>query len=330
MKSLIAFLAGLFFCGALWAQSEQKPIGPEVLGLVLNALTNTIDEAFRQVVANGELASAGKTLAYGILAIMIAWNLVKVLAGGGGINQMIADLIPTFGMLFIVVALLDGGGAERIIKFMDSVASTFGGSESLAADIKNSLSQGLVAVSNVLTMPSLLTAVPLTLSTAVTLGANLLIGLIAKLLTAILLAIAVVIYVANVVVAHGSIMVAIALAPIMVPFLLSPATSFIFDGWLRFLLSSAMVKVVGSFFFAFTSQIMAGMEKLSGKIALPRDTDPALMLSSSLLVYVGLIIMGGLSAYLMAQVPGLANGLIRGMGGQGFSMSAVRAAMPRK
>ena len=155
-----------------------------------------------------------------------------------------------------------------------------------------------------------------------------LVSMLAKLIAAILVTIAVGIYVANIVLAHGSIMLATALAPLMIPFILAPATSFIFDGWLRFTLGAAMIKVVGAFMIGFTDKLMVGMSKLSEKVALKGTEDFTTMSVTNLLVYCGLILLAGLSAYFMMQVPSLASGLLSGGSGGGFKgMKALTSGM---
>lgn len=287
----------------------------------ITAIASTITEAFEGLVKNEGLKAGGKTITYTLFAIVFAWNLLRTMVQGDGVNGLVAELVPMIGTLAIITALLESGGVGEIIKFMDSVASTFGASGGLGADILAAIKKGMNSVSNILTMPSTNTKVPLSITNlgpAIGTAVAFIAAVIAKLIAAFLVVIATGLYVANIVLAHGSIMLAVALAPVMVPFMLAPALSFIFDGWLRFLLGAGMIKVVGSFMIGFTDKLMDGLVNLSAKVAVPKDADFATIMASSMVVYCGLVLMAGLSAYLMMQVPSLATGILSGSAGAGF------------
>ena len=287
----------------------------------VTAIASTITEAFEGLVKNEGLKAGGKTITYTLFAIVFAWNLLRTMVQGDGVNGLVAELVPMIGTLAIITALLESGGVGEIIKFMDSVASTFGASGGLGADILAAIKKGMTAVSNILTMPSTNTKVPLSinaLGAAIGTAVAFIAAVIAKLIASFLVVIATGLYVANIVLAHGSIMLAVALAPVMVPFMLAPALSFIFDGWLRFLLGAGMIKVVGSFMIGFTDKLMDGLVNLSAKVAVPKDADFTTIMASSMVVYCGLVLMAGLCAYLMMQVPSLATGILSGSAGAGF------------
>lgn len=287
----------------------------------INAIASTIVEAFEGLVKNESLKAGGKTITYTLFAIVFAWNLLRTMVQGDGVNGLVAELVPMIGTLAIITALLESGGIGEIIKFMDSMASTFGAAGGLGADILAAIKKGMNAVTNILTMPSTNTDVPLSLDAigaAIGILVAFLAQVIAKLIAAFLVVIATGVYVANIVLAHGSIMLAVALAPVMVPFMLAPALSFIFDGWLRFLLGAGMIKVVGAFMIGFTDKLMDGLVNLSAKVAVPKDADFTTIMASSMVVYCGLVLMAGLSAYLMMQVPSLATGILSGSAGAGF------------
>lgn len=306
--------------------SDQPATSGEVgitVQQTISSVAGTVVDAFDGLVKNESLQAGGKTITYTLFAIVFAWNLVRTMVQGEGVNGLVAELVPMIGTLAIIVALLDAGGVGQIIKFMDSVASTFGASGGLGPDVLAAIKKGMVSVTNILSMPSTNTKVPFGFSAEAigaamgTLGAFLM-GLAAKLIAAFLVVIAVGIYVANIVLAHGSAMLAVALAPIMIPFILVPALSFIFDGWLRFLLGATMVKVVGAFMIGFTDKLMDGLVNLSAKVAVPPNADFTTIMATAMVAYCGLVLLAGLCAYLMMQVPTLATGLLSGSAGAGF------------
>lgn len=306
--------------------SDQPATSSEVgvtIGQTINVVAQAVVDAFEGLVKNESLQAGGKTITYALFAIVFAWNLVRTMVQGEGVNGLVAELVPMVGTLVVIVALLDAGGVGQIIQFMDSVASTFGASGGLGPDVLAAIKKGMVAVTNILTMPSTNTRVPFGFSSeamgaAMGVFAAFLMSLAAKLIAAFLVTIALGIYVANVVLAHGSVMLAVALAPIMIPFMLVPALSFIFDGWLRFLLGATMTKVVGAFMIGFTDKLMDGLVGLSAKVAVPPNADFATIMASAMVAYCGLVLLAGLCAYLMMQVPTLATGILSGSAGAGF------------
>lgn len=326
-------LACVFFTqGAAFAQqapATPTPPGSDLVSGLITALSSTITESLQSLTQNEGFSQAGEHLTLMIFAIVFAWGLIENMVSGDGVNGVVAEFVSLCATASIIYSFLSFGGVSTVVKFMESVASVFGAEPDLGKDILAALQKGFAAIINVATIPSSTTNIPFSLGeigAAIGVGINSLISILARLVTAFILVIALAVYIANIVLAHGSIMLAVALAPLMSPFLMAPATTFIFDGWLKFFLSSAMIKVVGAFMIAFTDRLMGGLVIVSEKIKLPANADFAEIATSSIIVNMGLILLAGLSAYLMMQVPSLANGLIRGVGGQfGFSMGAVRS-----
>lgn len=309
------------------APVSQPPIQTDTMSTSVRAVVSTITSAFESLLQNDGVKEAGKSITYMLFTLVLAWGLIKAMVEGEGINGIAATIIPLVGTLAIVTMLVDSGGVGKITGFMDSLAASFGMNSSLADSIQTGIYRGFSAVVNVLSMPSLNTNVPMDmfhLDQVVGVAISTLVGVLARLITAVLVIIAVAIYVANIVLAHGSIMLATALAPLMIPFILLPSLGFIFDGWLKFTLSAAMMKVVGAFMIGMTDSIMSGLVTLSEKVKLPADTDYSTIMIANYIVYAGLILMAGLCAYLMMMVPSLAQGLLSGNGGHGFrGMKAI-------
>lgn len=306
---------------------------PELMAELIQNLASAITGSLQALTQNNGLAEVGNHLTLMIFAIVFAWGMIKNMMSGDGINGIVAEFVGLAATAAVINLFLTLGGVASIIKFMDSVASVFGAQPDLGKDIVSALKKGFLAIVHVASMPSVETNIPFgpwNIGEALGIGIGALIQILARLITAVILVISLCVYIANIVLAHGSIALAAALAPVMIPFLLAPATSFIFDGWLKFTISSAMIKVVGAFMLAFTDKLMSAMVVMAEKIALPANADFAAIVSTSIVFNMGLILLAGLCAYLMMQVPGLANGLIRGAGGQfGFSMGSIRAPMPQ-
>lgn len=130
---------------ATLAVSDQPATASEVgvtIGATINAVAQAVVGAFEGLVKNESLQAGGKTITYTLFAIVFAWNLVRTMVQGEGVNGLVAELVPMIGTLVIIVALLDAGGVGQIIQFMDSVASTFGASGGLGPDVLAAIKKG--------------------------------------------------------------------------------------------------------------------------------------------------------------------------------------------
>ena len=200
-------------------------------------------------------------------------------------------------------------------------AGTGGTGGGLKGDITAGIQSGMAALVNIFSMPSTNTSVSFSLdffATAMAAGMQFLFAIIGKLLAGAIIVVATGIYVANVVIAHGSIVLALAMAPIMVPWLIVPAMSWVFDSWLKFTIGAGMIKIVGAFMLSFTSALMNGMANLSNTIRIPGNADWMSVTGVHVIFYMGLALVAFLAAYLCYQLStkgvGVLVGLQRGVG----------------
>ncbi|MEW5891014.1 MAG: type IV secretion system protein [Pseudomonadota bacterium] len=107
------------------------------------------------------------------------------------------------------------------------------------------------------------------------------------------------------------------LAPLFIPFLLFPYMSYLFDSWLRFMISATMYKIAGAAIVALGSGIIN--ETLSGlltSLAGPVGSqEPWKYLTESTTVSIYAMLVAALAvclAYLMLTLPSIAQGLISG------------------
>lgn len=302
------------------APLATAPTG-EAMRNMANAIINTISNAFDS--AKGRLNGTGETITYFLFAIVFAWALVKAMVQGDGINAIIAEIVPLAATLFIIELLILQGGAAGIVGYLDGIAAQFGGTGGgLKGDITAGIQSGMAALVNIFSMPSTNTSVSFSLdffATAMAAGMQFLFAIIGKLLAGAIIVVATGIYVANVVIAHGSIVLALAMAPIMVPWLIVPAMSWVFDSWLKFTIGAGMIKIVGAFMLSFTSALMNGMANLSNTIRIPGNADWMSVTGVHVIFYMGLALVAFLAAYLSMMIPGLASGLVSGSAkGAGF------------
>lgn len=288
----------------------------------IGTVVEQIGNAFSALQSNTNLSGVGNSITGWLTIIMLAWTFLMLLVEGKGLRNIFVDLVPLAMSIAIVGAFVQGGGVSGLTSFMDSIASAVAGQDvgSLKQAVFAAITKTFDAMANILSAPSPYTAGTWSSpQTWVYSGVTWLGLLVAKIICAFLVAIAGGIYVANIALAHGSMLLAAGLSYVMVPWLICPATTWIFDSWLRFTIGAGMIKVVGTFMLFFTDKLMAGLAQLSTKVQLPENADWATVSTTMILVLAGMVLLSGLCAYMMMQVPQIAAGMISGSaGGAGF------------
>lgn len=300
--------------------TQAVPPNPTTYTEVLKDLARTIDSALQGLATNDGLKATGVALRQWIFAVVLAWVLLKSMMEGGGLTSVVAEVMPLVATFAMVLILVDKGAAKDILDFTQSLGSGLGaGQESptqnLAATLNSIFMKWSRAIQTIVSMPSPLT----TAQNFATLGVYTVVFLLGKVAAAIVVTIGVGIGVANIVLAKFSLALALGFAPVMIPFVLAPATSFLFDAWLRFSLGAALIGVVVNLMNNTGMAMLNSLSTMSEQIAL-RGTDDLGSVSAVILVFcAGLVMISILYAYLMMQAPQLATGLISGgAGGAGF------------
>lgn len=101
--------------------------------------------------------------------------------------------------------------------------------------------------------------------------------------------------------------IALALAPVLLPFLVIEQLSFVATGWLRFFFSAGLMKVLGPTMLSFTAAMATDMANLSKAFG-DQENAAALNLSLALMMLLLQIVM----LILSFQIPAIANGLVNG------------------
>jgi type IV secretory pathway VirB6-like protein len=144
--------------------------------------------------------------------------------------------------------------------------------------------------------------------------------IIMKLAAAVFVVVASCTYIATALMSMVSLKLVMALAPVMVPFLIFKPTAWLFDSWLKFLLGACMIKLVGAFMYSLTYDMMNSMNSIAKNILEDTNANVLEIAYSDLLLHSVLVFVALLSALLMAQVPAIASGILSGgAGGAGFN-----------
>ncbi len=136
------------------------------------------------------------------------------------------------------------------------------------------------------------------------------------LIASIFVGLAMVVYVFVVLMADVLVAVGLTLGPIMIPFYLMPVLSFLFDGWLRFMITAGFYKLVATVMLALTYNLVKELEVTSQSLAGDGVWWGDLM-SLSLAVVIAVITL-----LLMWQVPSIASALTQGSAGGDMSKAS--------
>lgn len=282
----------------------------------LNQLFASLDASMTQ------FTDDGRTLAAILLVIVISWDGIISMVAGSGINELLSKLIKHAITAGMVMAILSGVLVDPINKSFDAMAEKIGGGKTSIGGAVASIQKTVVTIWNgkqaseaganerfgqqikdqVTGWWNTLTSGGLT---------QMALEFIMTALIVVVILICGAIFIAQFIITQILLKLALIIMPVMVPWVIFSRTEFLFDGWLRFFLSAGMQKVVGAFFFSITLNLLEGATQIAAT---------AEGAAGALGAYTLVLILSGVVAYLMLQIPQIAAGLISGHGGQGGGM----------
>jgi type IV secretory pathway VirB6-like protein len=121
-------------------------------------------------------------------------------------------------------------------------------------------------------------------------------------------------YICVIVLSSMIVEIGLILGPLMVPFLLLKPASFLFDGWLKYMITASLYNVVASIVLVFVAGMVVGLDKVNsvpiGASGLSSQVQSPIALATLVVTAVGV--------YLMMQIQGITSML---MGGGGVDLS---------
>lgn len=253
---------------------------------------------------------------------------MKTMASGRGVADLLGEWVPIFVSLGMVTLFLDKGAGDLIVSTMDSIATVIGGND------MSTLDSALTAC----VMPIFKAIVAVILQPQATFNAkisgmgdllalmvaglgSLLMGMVTKSIAALVLVLSAVTIMANVIMGFISVQLVLALAPVMVPFLMFKPMEWLFNAWLKFLLGACMLKVVLAFLLGIVTTLLVEMNTLARLVfADAKERTPLEALQSDVLLLGMTMVFAILATLLIAQAPSIAQGLLSGSAGSaGFS-----------
>lgn len=255
----------------------------------------------------GLLSGVGLNLVGGLSAIVLSWFGIQGMLAGGNFSDIMSQMIRTVFLISITYWLVSPGFGEVWTAGVD-------GSLSMVADL---ILPGAGAGS-VLQMASgqlwdVNAAVAANLSkmfenvslfdTMTVFFKNLpTIAILLAVEGIVLIALFLMFAIASV--GMALVQIALLLGPIFIPWLIIDKTSFLFWGWVKFLVSSCLYKVVGAAVILYANTVITSG---AGLIAQARGEQPESLMAAVALGGICLTIV-----YLVIQIPALANGLVSG------------------
>lgn len=250
------------------------------------------------------LLPMGQHLANTLIFFVASWLGIKILLEGGATPQLIGRFIPailSWSIMLTVMNHYGGGGALDLPQATDATmrqiaSAVVGGAgdgfgDGLAMLIDSAIKiwdagpHGWAAVAQ---LPYVFEAY------------------LYKILTVGLLMMAAVIYAAMYTVGNVMMLVGWIVGPVMIPWIVWEPASFLFMGWIRFMIVAGMYFVVGNAMTTITSGMMNHINTLAAKASALAMGDQFLILSMAATLLAGIIM------YLMWQIPQIANGLLSG------------------
>ena len=309
---------------------------PEVKGLpydgaeVLQSVFGSMDTKLQSLANSEKLSKFRDAILAAGLIISLLWAGIKTMMSGEGIGELLGEWIPIMLAAGVVVAFTTpgpGSVGNQIVSLMNSIASAItsavSGTEidtsSIAKLAQTAVYAAISTIADIFTSPQQSEMELMRPASWISTSFAFILRVFMSGAAAILIVLSLCVYLAIAIMAMVSITLVVALAPVMVPFLVFKPMAWLFDSWLRFLLGACMLKLVGAFMLALTSGLFAQMKVLAQSISVDAKAGTSDSLTGDFILYAMVLMVSVLSGLLMAQVPSIAAGLMSGSaGGAGF------------
>lgn len=310
--------------------TKTSGVYPFTVESTIASISSKVMEKVTALSNNDKLKTAGQLITAFFLVAMMVWTSLKTMAGAKGLGELIGEWVPIFVGFGVVTLFLDKAAGGLIVSTMDSIGAAIGGSS--MATLESALTTGakpiFEAIAAIVNQPRATEGANVIgdgimgwLATMMASAGSFIMGAIAKVVAAFVLVLAGVICMAHIIMAFISIQLVLALAPVMVPFLMFKPMEWLFTSWLKFLLGACMLKIVVAFLLQIASGLLTGMHELARWQYRESFTVTAQETIVVDILMLGMMMVFALLATLLLhQAPGIAAGLLSGSAGNtGFS-----------
>ena len=275
MKNLFIVFLGLFFCFASEAQScdsnnlntcnidsltlSQSSSLAVSAATQLKELLGVMELQIQSIKFSSPLGLLGKYTLSILMVLVITWGILKNMILQPGVHQLFSDLVFPFVIFGIAYSSLDQNLGQIISDSIESIAKSLTHSN----DSKGTSTQ--IFAEQMLKSMLVIWDSPNTMN-PLNLGFDVAITFLFKLIAIFIIASSTAVGVAYLLLAKFQVSLAIALAPIMIPWAVWKPTEFIMSSWLNFLLKGSFVSlVVMSIEYSLRSSV-ANLSQLSGSV----------------------------------------------------------------
>jgi type IV secretion system protein TrbL len=296
----------------------------------IRLISDAVDDALKSLERNAKLKAYGSLISGFFLILLLTWSGIKTMAAGKGLGELFGEWVPVFVSFGVVYLLLDKGAGAMIVSMMDGITTAVSGLD--MSSLNGAITTGALpifkAISAVVGQPRVtegaqVSSIGGALGFLSTIGAGLasiLMGAITKIVAIVVLVLAGVTMLAHIIMGFMSVRLVLALAPVMVPFLMFRPLGWIFDGWLRFLIGACMLKVVIAFMLVMVGGLLGGMSNMAERIYQESWRVQGIeTLYVDILMYGMMMVFAILASLMIHQAPSIASGLVSGGGATGFS-----------
>jgi hypothetical protein len=205
----------------------------------IKKVISLIEQQVDNIRINSSLKSLGKKLITVISVLVIIWSLLKGMVLSSNLFQIISDLTFPFIFIGLSVSFLDNDLGQILVDSVQFVSNTFTNSNDSSSSSTKTFAENMTKSMVVIwDTPNDLNILDL--------GVDAAIIFLMKLISIFLIAGALASGLSILLIVKFQISLAIALAPIMMPWAIWKPTEFLFNGWLNFLLKSSFVSLTVS------------------------------------------------------------------------------------
>lgn len=288
------------------------PAGIDV-GIIAEVFTTVTAHAMAMV---PKLQGAGINLLVGLGSIMMAWTILKAILTDEGFPKIFVDAIALGLQISIIAWIINDlvPLSSALLGGFDWIAAKLTGASDGASALQAGMA-GLMQISQNLWESLAGKGVWETTKEIVTGGAP---ALVVKLFTLGVLVLITVVVGAIFVISQILSGVAVALAPIFLPFYLFPPLSGLANGVVLFIWKAGLMKVVGVVMISFIAEMTGLLTRLSGSWAAQENAQVLDLTAAVITLFVAVVML-----FLAFQIPSISNGLLSGSVTGGLSIPRI-------
>jgi type IV secretion system protein TrbL len=277
------------------------PVGIDV-GIIAEVFTTVTAHAMAMV---PKLQGAGINLLVGLGSIMMAWTILKAILADEGFPKIFVDAIALGLQISIIAWIINDlvPLSSALLGGFDWIAAKLTGASDGASALQAGMA-GLMQISQNLWESLAGKGVWETTKEIVTGGAP---ALVVKLFTLGILVLITVAVGAIFIISQVLAGLAVALAPIFLPFYIFPPLSSLASGVVQFLFKAGLTKVIGVLMISFIVEMTGLLTRLSISWAGQENAQALDLTAATVTLFVAVVML-----FLAFQIPAISNGLLSG------------------